>query len=464
MDGYSLGMRPIRLSLICALHFAVAPHFARAADPAFRVATFSADVTVPVGHGMMGGAWLSKSVADPLWAHGIAILPTAPGDAPVVYVAVDWCEIRNAALDRWKEALAATAGTRPERVMVSAIHQHDAPVADLDAERILRAHGAKGTVCDPDFHAQAVNRVAAALREALPGAKPLTHVGTGQAKVEKVASNRRYTTPDGTPHFDRMSRTTSAVARAADDGVIDPWLKTLSFWSGDTPVAAISVYAVHPMSYYGSGEISADFPGLARSRRQAETPGVKQIYASGCSGNVTAGKYNDGSRENRQALADRLHAAMKTAWEATQRRPLERVSFRTVDARLDPRDGPGWSVADLTAKLGSPKPFEQCLAAMGLSWRRRADAGRKIAIPMLDLGPAQILVLPGEAYVEYQLFAQQCRPGSLVVVMGYGEGATGYIPTEKHIAERDSNLSDWWWVAPGSEPRLKDAIRAALAK
>jgi hypothetical protein len=30
------------------------------------MATFSAHVTVPSGHGMMGGAWLSKSVADPL--------------------------------------------------------------------------------------------------------------------------------------------------------------------------------------------------------------------------------------------------------------------------------------------------------------------------------------------------------------------------------------------------------------
>ncbi|MGC8781560.1 MAG: hypothetical protein ACP5UQ_11900, partial [Anaerolineae bacterium] len=31
-----------------------------------RLATFSADVTVPAGHGMMGGAWLSKTVADSL--------------------------------------------------------------------------------------------------------------------------------------------------------------------------------------------------------------------------------------------------------------------------------------------------------------------------------------------------------------------------------------------------------------
>ena len=34
--------------------------------------------------------------------------------------------------------------------------------------------------------------------------------------------------------------------------------------SGKRPVLAWSCYAVHPMSYYGQGEVSADFPGLAR--------------------------------------------------------------------------------------------------------------------------------------------------------------------------------------------------------
>lgn len=34
----------------------------------YRLAVFKADVTVPMNHGMMGGSWLSKRVADPLQA------------------------------------------------------------------------------------------------------------------------------------------------------------------------------------------------------------------------------------------------------------------------------------------------------------------------------------------------------------------------------------------------------------
>jgi hypothetical protein len=122
-------------------------------------------------------------------------------------------------------------------------------------------------VCDPQFHERAVQGVAKALRASLRSARSFTHLGTGQAKVERLASNRRYTMPDGSLRFDRTSATRNAFAIAADEGLIDPWLKTLSFWDGDTPLAAVSIYAVHPMSYYGAGEVSADFPGLARRRR-----------------------------------------------------------------------------------------------------------------------------------------------------------------------------------------------------
>jgi hypothetical protein len=425
-----------------------------------RLATFGAEVTVPPGHGMMGGSWLSKSVADPLEANGLVILG---GEAPVVLVSVDWCELRNDAYERWQAVLSEAAGTGPERVLVTTVHQHDAPVADLEAERILRARKSAGTICDPEFHESALQSVAKALRESLKSARPFTQLGTGQAKVEKVASNRRYLLPDGSVRFDRTSSTRSPPAIAAEEGLIDPWLKTLSFWAGDEPLAAVSFYAVHPMSYYGAGEVSADFPGLARRRRQAELPGVKQIYCSGASGNVTAGKYNTGARENRAVLAERLRTAMAAAWSDTRRHAVDRFDFRVAPLRLEPRNEPGFSAADLERRLATEtRPFQQCLAAMGLSWRKRADAGHAIGVPALDFGVAQVLLLPGESYVEFQLAAQRLKPQSFVCVAGYGEGATGYVPTARHVAEADPNLGDWCWVAPGAEGRLLEAIRSAL--
>jgi hypothetical protein len=427
----------------------------------FRLATFSADVTVPAGHALMGGGIKpAQTVADPLFAKGWVLLG---GGKPIVLVSVDWCEIRNAAYDRWREVLARAAGTDPARVLVTSVHVHDAPVADLEAEKILKASHAAGSVCDLAFHEAAVLRVAQALRASLGSARRVTHLGLGQAKVENVASNRRYVLPDGTVKFDRTSRTKHPQAHAAAEGTVDPWLKTLSFWDGRKPVAALHAYAVHPMSYYGQGEVSADFVGLARAWMQTNLPSVFQIYVSGCSGNVTAGKYNDGSPANRPVLAGRIYQAMKTGWANTKLHPLKQADFRVVPLQLPPRDAAGFTVADLEKRLkDDPKPFGHCLAAMGLSWCKRCAAGEPIDVPVVDFGPAQLLLLPAESYVEFQLFAQQQRPQSFVLVMGYGECAPGYIPIERAWTEHDENLGDWCWVGPGAEARLKQAIEAAL--
>src|SRR4051794_33320363 len=107
-----------------------------AAEPehAYRLATFSADVTCPIGHPLIAGlAPDAVDVVDPLLAKGFVFLGAGK---PVVFVSVDWCEIRNEAHDRWREVLAEAAGTTADRVMVSSIHQHDAPVMDLEAEKI----------------------------------------------------------------------------------------------------------------------------------------------------------------------------------------------------------------------------------------------------------------------------------------------------------------------------------------
>ncbi|MBG86500.1 MAG: hypothetical protein CMO80_06325 [Verrucomicrobiales bacterium] len=427
----------------------------------FSIATFTADVTVPAGHGMMGGLWKSESVEDPLFAKGVIIVG---GEKPVAFVSVDWCEIRNDAYDRWREEIAVAAGTTRERVLVSSIHQHDAPIADLSAQRLLEQRKLEGSICDLEFHEIAVKRVGAAVNKAMQNRKPITHLGVGKAKVKKIASNRRYELPDGKYSYGRGSSSgRNVLARNAPEGTIDPWLRTLSFWNNDKPLAALSGYATHPMSYYRTGKVSADFPGMARARRQKDTPGCLQVYFSGASGNVTAGKYNDGARTNRLTLANKLYDGMKTAWEATKRIPLEQVDFRNTEVFLEPRNHSNFTAEHLNKELQpGVNHWKQCLAAMGMSWRKRVNSGQPIDMPVIDFGKAQLLLLPAEIYVEYQLAAQAMRPDSFVVVAGYGESAPGYIPTEKNWKEKDSNLGDWCWVHPGAEKPLMDAVRRVL--
>ena len=427
----------------------------------FKIATFSADVTSPVGHPLLGGFRdPAKEIVDPLFARGMVLLGSGE---PIVLCAVDWCEIRNRSYDRWRETLAKAAGTQRQRVLVFSLHQHDAPVTDEGAAELLAKTDLAGEMFDVNFERDCIERTAKALNDSLKQARRVTHIGIGQAKVEKIASNRRIIRNDGTVTYGRGSYTGgNKYYRDAPDGLIDPWLKTISFWDGEIPAAALHTFATHPMSYYGEGGVSADFVGLARRFMQKDHPSVFQIYASGCSGDVTAGKYNDGSPANRPVLADRLYQAMKQAWKATKKHPLTKVDFRSTELDLEFRPDESHT-ADVLEKIiakNSETLRNRILAAMGLASRQRVASGQKIDFPCIDFGSAQVVLFPGEAWVDYQLMAQQQRPDSTVVSIGYGECWPGYIPTTQGF---DDNFDDsWYWVAPGSDKRMAAALNQVL--
>jgi len=428
----------------------------------YQLAVFEADITPPLGHALMGGGIApAKEIADPLHAQGIALLGAG---APIVWVSLDWCEVRNDAYDRWRTVLAEAADTTPSHVLVASIHQHDAPVADFEAQHLLDSVGLEKALCDTAFVEAAIQRTAEALRAALQTPVAITHYGIGEARVENIASNRRVVLPDGTVNYHRGSATKDPAMQALPEGEIDPMLKTLSFWNGSEAVAAMSFYATHPMSYYGTGAVSADFIGLARARRQADTPGVRQLYFSGCSGDVTAGKFNDGDPANRAALATRLHAAMAQAWDNTERHPLDAITLRTADLHLPLKESRGFSEEDMRHTLGNTSAtiFDRCLAAMGLSWRKRVAAGQPIEVAAVDFGKAQFLMLPAEAFVHYQLAAQAMRPDQTIFTAGYGESAPGYIPSAAATAEGFNDAHSWCWVGPGAAEQMHHAMRLAL--
>lgn len=436
-----------------------------AGDTPWRLSVFQADVTPPLGHPLLAigsGDPRAVTIKDRLLAKGLVLHGPAQ---PIVLVAVDWCELRNDAYARWRDVLAAAAGTTVQRVLVSCLHQHDAPYFDLTAQKLLAASPGGGTICDLDFHESIVQKVAKALTASLPNGRNVTHLGIGQARVDQVASSRRVVLPESKVTFSRPGRTTSAVLRSLPDGEIDPWLKSLSFWEGDQPLVVVSSYACHPMSYYGAGEVSADFVGMARARREQDTPGVLQIYLTGCSGDVTAGKYNDGSPANRRVLADRLYDAMTEAARRTTRHPVQTISCRAVPMLLPHSELPALQPDALQRQLADANlaPAKRVHAALGLSSLQRSPTGHRIEVQAIDFGHAQMVLLPAESFVAYQLFAQRLRPESLVMGIGFGECAPGYIPTEQAFREGYREEHGYCWVAPGAEKKIEEALQKALA-
>lgn len=388
-----------------------------------RITTFDVDATPPVG---------SRLTYDPMinsWdlglrAKGIILLGAGK---PIVMCAVDWIGIANDSQDAFKSAIAKAAGTVPERVEIHTLHQHDAPECDFGAERLLKDAGLDPICFEGSFARILIQRLETAVRNSLDHAQPVTHLGTGSAEVYKVASNRRVLGLDGLVRATRNSATKDSSVRAAPEGLIDPMVSLISFWNNDKPLAVLSYYATHPQSYYRTGVANPDFPGIARFMRQLAVPEALHIHFNGAGGNITAGKYNDGSVKNRLILAERLADGMKRAWESTKRVPIDasKVGWVTEQVTLPLKN----DLNNLEAKMRTESPGFISNNLSKLVLLHRQQAGKKIAVTCLNLGQARIVSLPGEPFIEYQLAAKADRKDLFVAVAGYGDYGPGYVCT-----------------------------------
>lgn len=429
-----------------------------------QVATFDLDVTPPVGFTMAYDKVIRRDDL-PLRMRGLVLLGAGQ---PIVLCAVDWIGIANEGHDAFRAALAEAAGTTPGRVAVHTLHQHDAPVCDFLAERLLKEAQAHDLGSyDGAFARQVLVRAADAVRAALPSAQRVTHLGWGQAEVHEVASNRRILGPDGKVRVTRYTATKDPAVRAEPEGTIDPKVSLISFWQDERPLAVLSYYACHPQSYYRTGIPNPDFPGIARFVRGQAVPEALHIHFNGAGGNIGAGKYNDGAKENRMVLALRLADGMRRAWEATQKVPLrsEQVGWQTVAVALPP--APHLNETALREQLArsaaDPQGTRLGNSVDQLAWLLRCQQGHRIELAMLRLADVRVLHMPGELFVEYQLAAQAMRPDLKVAMAAYGDYGPGYIGTAVAYAQGGYETSPRASaVAPEVEAVLMEGMQALL--
>ncbi len=164
----------------------------------------------------------------------------------------------------------------------------------------------------------------------------------------------------------------------------------------------------------------------------------------------------------RGVLADRLYQAMKNADANIVKQPVTSYGFRSTPVELPFHGGDEFTRDAMLTVLHNTdaKTQNRILAAMGLSSRDRIEQGQPIDLPCLQVGDAKLLLLPGEAFVGYQLMAQELSPQSFVMAIGYGESWTGYIPTEQAFEEGFGH--SWIWVDRGCEEILRNKMGHVL--
>lgn len=419
---------------------------ATATGAQLRVAAFRADATPALGEPLI---WVTPAerVADPLWAKGV-VLEDRGGR--YVLCAVDWCGIGGATHRLFREKIAAAAGTDPSRVAVHSVHQHTAPYIDGDGYRIL------GKLPNPPlrmsdlFLEEVTGRLADAVRQAVARLEPFDRAGVSETRVERVASARRLWSGDG-KLVTRFSTSGQKPELAAmPEGPIDPQLRTVTLARGAKPLVRLHYYATHPQTFCCEGTVSGDFVSAAREAVERET-GVPQIYFTGASGDVTVGKYNDGSTRAREELAARLTRTLQEANRPARYGKAAWVNWRVERFSLPPRGD---------AARESPGGSGQQLYRAAIT-AAFAERTQPLEAVLLEIGAAHIVHLPGEPMLEFQNYARGLCPKEFVALAGYGDISPGYLCTDKAYTEGGYEPSAAN-AAPGTEARVKEAIRRLL--
>ena len=81
---------------------------------------------------------------------------------------------------------------------------------------------------------------------------------------------------------------------------------------------------------------------------------------------------------------------------------------------------------------------------------------------LLRIGPARVLFVPGEPFVEFQLYVQSLIPDAFIAVAANCSDNFLYIPTAEAFAQGGYEVESFRWCTREFEIRFQDTVRALV--
>ena len=367
------------------------------------------DITPPIGLEMCGyGMYLERmaeGTLDPLYARCVVI---DSGDRRAILLSLDLVALDVYTGLAVRDRLAAQFGTTADLVMIAGTHTHSGPCTWT-----LRGWGAPDAAYNaslPDLFAQAVHL-------AIDDLAPST-IAAGAAPVEPIGFNR---VGIKTEDIDREVRTVRLIR---DNGDI-----------------VIANHSCHAVTLGVNKEWSADYPGgVCRYLDGQEAHGV---FFNGCCGDIdpiiNQVKWGSGTMATVEEYGRTIGAVALAIGEGEA--PAEPIALRgasmLIDLPLVPTPRAEVEAALATSSAAYAKDPKDSGARFEEDWATEClttiDAGRAptstpFPIQAIDLGPAILVSLGGEIFFDVAKQIWAAYPGKLILPIGYGTGAVGYIP------------------------------------
>ena len=362
------------------------------------------DITPPTGH-PMGGYGARKGVSqgnlDPIYAQ---VLVLDDGRFPVALVTLDLVGLfRQEDMEAVRLRVRSSVGI--QGVIFVSSHTHSGPVMTSIPESYKKALDQIGTGIETAYKKRVEARI-----------------GTGWGTVQ-IGANRRYVPPASLAVM--LWRNETRISTFP----VDPTVGVIRLDRSDgTALAVLVNYACHPVVLGPDNlDYSADYPGEMRKTIEAALPGSTAFFLQGGAGNINP--YYDKTPRIQNAVALMRATGRRLGQEVLRgqpqhHRPCSRQPRGETQRRRDavrttirPRQDDGASEEALRRK-----DSESAAAAIH-SWG--AGAGYN--------SPGQqgigLRWMPGEPFVEFQLYLRAHSPLPNSYFLGYCNGSFGYIPT-----------------------------------
>ena len=407
-----------------------------------------ADVTPCMGINLAGyyQIRLADGVLDPLQVDALAL---AVDEKKVLLISLDHCGLLIKDTTYLKSVITEKTGVPSDSIVISSTHTHTGPDTAVDH---------KGEI-EQDYFKFLTAKMVDACMFALNDLKPAV-MGWKVGNAPNIAFVRRFRMKDG------YVRTNPGVGNpdiAHPLGDVDERVNVLRFnrEGGDTIV--LMNFGNHP-DVVGGNKVSADWPGLARTKLETFIPGVKAMFFNGAEGdvnhvNVNAkdGDLNDLANDFDDVLRGYGHANhMANVLAGAVLQVYDKVNYIDVD-RLASVE----KVIDVAANKGTPEEMPLAHKYFDLHTAGKddeipfkgmelttvvAEAQRMVElenhsdffhmpIMAIAIGNVGIATMPGESFTWMGRELKKEEGWDLVLPFANANGSECYFPTEDAYIE-----------------------------
>lgn len=406
-------------------------------DRALTVGYGEADLKPPLGASMPGYFQDRKATGflDPLLAKALYL---GHGSFRGALVVLDLIGIGVPQVEAIRRAVHRSHGIPEQNLWVHATHSHTGTMVPRrftsDANQIVPGFSV-GEV-DQSWVDALPGRVAEAVGKGQAAARR-GEAELGQTRVDHVAFYRRFKMRDGTVRTNPGRNNPNVVGPAGEP---DPTLTVLRFPASR---ALLVVFGMHP-DVIGGTQYSADYPAYLTHRVRSKLgDDWNVLFLNAACGNINhidvANPAQKKGVEESTRLGEILGDAAARALERAERISIDTVgiSTKTVDSRL--RQVPPEVVKEaervLREEPAQAQAFNGLFAPAAIVLGRTKDTVVPVEISAMRLGPAGLVGMPGEIFVELAREVQHDSPLDPTRVIGLTNGAFGYIPTAAAFEE-----------------------------